>query len=731
MPRTKQRTRIQDFIVTGGDAIVGSDGFTLTIQGFDETVAGSADGVLVRGGNRSGIGAGGGGPAELRGGSAGSSGVGGAATVQGGDGLGTNTNGGAVTITGGAGTGTEDGGNINLTPGVAAGAGIDGEVFITGKLNVSGGIDPTYLGLNEQGSQPFSVTGGIGFFWVDSTVSPHRFVLTDEAGNNIYISCAGGLSCGTSTALLRGADGVAAVGQNAQILGGTGAATFNGGDAIVEGGLAGAGGVDGDVTFTRGNLVHSSPTFTDVTRTDAISVSEYSILIAAVATGAGKDLHLTAGDTSDATFDGGNLILEVGTEGAGGTRGIVEFRTDTIEPQPATAVEFAILLPTVGSGDGNDFRLQAAGTTDAGFDAGDIILALQSGGAGGVDGRVVFKDPADTVRSYVDLSTASSTEFTGAPSTGAAVAGENIAIFGGVQASVSATAKAGDVVLASGSVTDGGSSADAGKILLLPGSNAGSGAVGIVDVTGDVVISGKLTVGGLIDPTGLVLDEQATVPFVTTSAKGTLWLRSDTVQTLMLTDDAGTDIEVAGGGATRMQEMLLSVQNVNRDALTFASLAGGLPNGGVPAALGQNINSRIQYIEFGKSTEDDIGASWDFVLPTTYSGKGLTVEFWVAGDGVPSPSAAASFTGTFDRQETGRDIDTGALWGTSIAATGTTITAPVSPAQTTVMGTIVFTNAQIDGMLVGESGRVAIMRLQSDAYAGVVRFTMGRIYETP
>lgn len=63
--------------------------------------------------------------------------------------------------------------------------------------------------------------------------------------------------------------------------------------------------------------------------------------------------------------------------------------------------------------------------------------------------------------------------------------------------------------------------------------------------TGSVVVNGKLTVTGLIDPTGLVLSEQGSDPASTGAGEGTFWVRNDTPNTPMFTDDAGTDWELA------------------------------------------------------------------------------------------------------------------------------------------------------------------------------------------
>jgi len=130
MPRTGQRTRIQNFIVTGNDAIVGSDGFVLNIHGFDETSAGAADGILVRGGNRSGIGAGAGGSISIIGGF-GQTAAGGPIIIT--AGATSDFNAANVLITGGSAASVGPaylGGNVSLQPGSGVNGGADGTIII-------------------------------------------------------------------------------------------------------------------------------------------------------------------------------------------------------------------------------------------------------------------------------------------------------------------------------------------------------------------------------------------------------------------------------------------------------------------------------------------------------------------------------------------------------------------------------------------------------------------------
>lgn len=86
--------------------------------------------------------------------------------------------------------------------------------------------------------------------------------------------------------------------------------------------------------------------------------------------------------------------------------------------------------------------------------------------------------------------------------------------------------------------SDGGNSYHAGNLRI----GSSSAPTVPLDVTGDASISGKLTVGGLIDPTGLVLTEQSSVPGGAPAAgDGTIWLQDDSPNVPVFTDDSGGD----------------------------------------------------------------------------------------------------------------------------------------------------------------------------------------------
>ena len=84
-----------------------------------------------------------------------------------------------------------------------------------------------------------------------------------------------------------------------------------------------------------------------------------------------------------------------------------------------------------------------------------------------------------------------------------------------------------------------------------------------VDAQGDgyfynnLEIDGKLTVGGLIDPTGLVLDEQATVPGgVPNVGKATIWIRSSDGYAVLTNSDGETTSLSGGEGSITAPTLL-------------------------------------------------------------------------------------------------------------------------------------------------------------------------------
>jgi len=82
-----------------------------------------------------------------------------------------------------------------------------------------------------------------------------------------------------------------------------------------------------------------------------------------------------------------------------------------------------------------------------------------------------------------------------------------------------------------------------GSNLLEVQNNAGTTTFFKVDQTG-ATIDGKLTVTGLIDPTGMILDEQSVTPSAPAASKGVLWVKDDTPNVLLFQDDAGNSFDL-------------------------------------------------------------------------------------------------------------------------------------------------------------------------------------------
>lgn len=77
--------------------------------------------------------------------------------------------------------------------------------------------------------------------------------------------------------------------------------------------------------------------------------------------------------------------------------------------------------------------------------------------------------------------------------------------------------------------------------LTLSSTGFGTGINLNPDPSGAVVVNGKLTVTGLIDPTGLVLTEQSSNPSPVSAGIGTFWVLDDAPTVPMFTDDTGVD----------------------------------------------------------------------------------------------------------------------------------------------------------------------------------------------
>ncbi len=89
----------------------------------------------------------------------------------------------------------------------------------------------------------------------------------------------------------------------------------------------------------------------------------------------------------------------------------------------------------------------------------------------------------------------------------------------------------------------------------------GGGKVVEIDAAG-LDVTGKLTVSGMIDPTGLMTTEQAAVPQAPGAGEGTWWAKNDAPNRAYFTDDAGTDNQLAYSSEITSGAALPGITNV-------------------------------------------------------------------------------------------------------------------------------------------------------------------------
>lgn len=101
-----------------------------------------------------------------------------------------------------------------------------------------------------------------------------------------------------------------------------------------------------------------------------------------------------------------------------------------------------------------------------------------------------------------------------------------------------------------------------------------------------LTVTGKLTVGGLIDPAGLVLTEQAANPWTPAAGYGALWVKDTAPSSLRYCNDAGTDVPVAMGANLASNTTDVGNVGVGEDDLMSCT---------VPAATLAAAGDRIEW----------------------------------------------------------------------------------------------------------------------------------------
>jgi len=404
----------------------------------------------------------------------------------------------------GNGSGTSEGGDIRLTPGTT----VSGGVTRAGSVQILGSGTLEFL---ERTAALITPAAGRGYLWLRND-SPNVLVFTDDSGTDFVLNTAGGVSLAatltignetsgtdivvSSTDDVAGEDSAVADGGGFTIRGGDftgGAGNFDGGSLIIRGGesdgtVNGLRGGDvtvqgGAITGTAGGTTRAGDVFItggDASGGGGLSDGGNVSIAGGASTDLPGDVTITGGASSGAT--GGDVTITSGEGAAGGTGGSVTITTDSGASGNFTYGSITIQTPDCVSTNNQI--------------SGDITIQAGQNGIRNVPGSDVLITAGDS--------------------------------FGG------GANRAGDVVITAGDQNNAVSGGDGGDIILNPGSSANATA-------GEVRVNGKLTVTGLIDPTGVAYTEQASVPFSTTAGFGTVWVRNDSPNVLVFTNDAGDD----------------------------------------------------------------------------------------------------------------------------------------------------------------------------------------------
>ena len=211
--------------------------------------------------------------------------------------------------------------------------------------------------------------------------------------------------------------------------------------------------------------------------------------------------------------------------------------------------------------------------------------------------------------------------------------------------------------------------------------------------TGDLSCNGKLYVGGLIDPTGLVLDAQSTIP---TGAAGTnkavIWYDSTNLTKIKLSLDNGASGNIAteayvssqvsggGGASVAATRLTIGLDPINLDTrhLLFAASTGGFQDVSGASNLRCNpSNGKIIATTFvGALTGTASSVDGDV---TVGSGKTIKVQ-----NGTLTTSAAQNKAIV---EGAAADVDIGAykLTAQTLVSDVATGTAPLTVTSTTVV----------------------------------------------
>lgn len=480
----------------------------------------------------------------------------------------------AITLVSGTGGGTGGSGNISITtPDNGGATGDTGSIQIeTGDGNAGGAgsilIATGNGGGSSTGSGSIDLYTGIGNGGDVGNISIYTGETGGGSAGNITI---GTLTSGQATGSLHFFTGFATSGApgNISIAAGDSQGVSDGGEIYLSTGDSDTGNA-GDFFLSTGGVTTSGNGGTIY----------FSAGFGGSTSGNGGGFIVTAGNSSTSS-SAGSVYLTGGNNTSSGVGGSVILTSGS----STSGIDGDIVLNPRGSGavilTGNeviktnddvattDSLIITTGTNTSTNPSGDITI-VTGGVTGGTlgSGSVSISSAANSGHTGT---TGSVSLFTGDGSAGSS---GNVNIYSGAgnaggSGSVNITigdgqgGAAGDLNLVGGSAGSSGTGSninisagistggfDGGMITLTPGTSV-SGSDGYVDVIGDLNVTGKLTVAGLIDPTGLVLTEQSSSPYNTNTNEGMIWVRDDGY--LMFTDQTDTDhtidLDGTGGGS--------------------------------------------------------------------------------------------------------------------------------------------------------------------------------------
>jgi hypothetical protein len=354
---------------------------------------------------------------------------------------------------------------------------------------------------------------------------------------------------------------------------------------------------------------------------------------------------LTLGTGAHAGSGGatGNVIIASGIHsgGVGGTVGDIQIAPGTFtsnSSNPGTveirggstslvgvtsgAVTIRSGAQTAASGATGALTLNTFGANLVG-NSGPVSITSGSAGTGsGTSGAILIQTGASPAGATGSITLATSNASLGA--------GGAIQIFGGN----STVGNGSNITVSAGDTVAGGSFG--GRIILNPGT--GPAGNGVVEV------NGKLNVTGLIDPTGLVLDGQASSPATLVAGQGLLWVDNTAVPSrLFFEDDAGNSFDISNGGGgslATLSDVTLTApvagQTLTYNGVDWVNLPGA---GGSPLATILGIGNTTGNTAGGivVSTGDRIAGQTNLVLdPGAALGNRVIIDglSWPQTDGL-------------------------------------------------------------------------------------------------